>query len=178
MATTSRPFHTPTTAAEARKLADALAEQENALAKAQRLASDDARFTTAETILATDAVEAAADRDNAAAAWQAAAADPSATLEELFLAFTGMRSASARRAAIVAQASGTMSQVRPLRNEHSGQPDQYRYDTTDALAPAAFADALDGVVRARAESAAQAARDEVQARTIGAGEQAANKAKA
>ena len=180
MATTTRPFTTtaPTTAAEARRLADELAQQETALAKARREARDAATFAAAERILATDATAAAADRDAAVAAWDAAAADPAATLEELFLAFVAMKAASATRAAIVAQAGGILGQLKPLRNEHSGQPQPYRFDTVDYLAPTQFGDALEDVIRARAERAADIARADVQTRSIEAGEQAAAKVKA
>ena len=181
MATTTRPFHitttAPTTAAEARALADALATQESALAKAQREARNAAAFATAEEILATDAVEAANDRDAAVAAWQAAAADPAATLDELLGAFVAMKSASATRAAIVVQASAILGQIKPLRNKLSGQPQAYRHDVIDYLATATFADALEDVVRARVESAASTARHSVQTRSTDAGEQAADKVK-
>ena len=177
MATTTRPFHitttAPTTAAEARALADTLATQESALAKAQREARNAATFATAEEILGGEGVEAANDRDAAVAAWQAAAADPAATLDELLGAFVAMKSASATRAAIVAQASGILTQVKPMRNEHSGQPQPYRYDTVDYLAVAQFGDALEDVVRSRVEAAAHAAVRSVQTRTTGAGEAAA-----
>ena len=181
MATTTRPFHitttAPTTAAEARALADELAEQESALGRAQREARTAAAFATAEEILATDAVEAANDRDTAVAAWQAAAADPAATLEELLTAFVTMKAASATRAAIVAQASSVLDQIKPLRNPLSGQPQAHRHDTIDYLATATFADALEDVVRARVETAASSARHSVQTRSTDAGEQAADKVK-
>jgi len=178
MATTTRPFNTapaPTTAREAQALATVLAERESNLARERRLASDAARFTEAEQILATDAVQAAADRDAAVASWEAAAADPAATVDELFSAFTAMREASAKRAAIVAQTSGILNQVRPLRNEHSGQPQPYRFDTTDSLAVAQFGDALEDVIRTRVEHAAQVARNDVQSRSTDAGNTAAAK---
>ena len=181
MASTTRPFNitttAPTTAAEARRLADTLAEQETALAKAQREARNDATFTTAEEILATDAVDASADRDAAVAAWESTAADPAAALDELLSAFIAMKSASAKRAAIVAQANGILNSIKPLRNELSGQPQPYRFDTVDYLAPAQFGDALEDVVRARTQSAASSAGAAVQRRSQDAGEQAAAKVK-
>ena len=181
MATTTRPFNitapAPTTAREAQALATVLAEQESALARAQRLASDAARFTTAEQILAVDAVQAAEDRDQAVRAWESAAADPAASLEELLGAFIAMRSTSARRAAIVAQASGVMGQVKPLRNEHSGAPDEYRHDTADSLLRVEFGDAIETFVRARVDASAQVARNAVQARCTDAGSAAVAKVK-
>lgn len=177
MATTNRRpnFATPapTTAAEARRLADQLTEQETATAKAQREARAAATFDAAEAILATDAVQADEARQAAAEAWNATAADPAATLGDLLAAFTTMKATSAARAAIVAQASGVMGQVRPRRSEVSGQPVDWRHDTVDYLAPLQFADALEDVVRARVEAAARTARDDVQARCQAAGEQAA-----
>lgn len=186
MATSTRPFNitaptttaAPTTAAEARKLADDLAARETSLAKAQREARDAATFAAAETILATDAAEAAADRDSAVAAWDAAAADPAATLDELFSAFVAMKAASATRAAIVAQANGILNAIRPLRSEVSGQPTEYRNDVVDYLQHVEFGAALEDVIRARAERAADIARADVQTRSTTAGEQAAAKVKA
>jgi hypothetical protein len=179
MATTARPFNitAPTTAREAQALATVLAEQESALAKAQREARNNAMFTAAEQILAVDAVAASDDRDKAAAAWQSAAADPSASLEELLAAFIAMRSASAKRAAIVAQASGVMGSVKPLRNEHSGQPQAHRNDVQDYLQTAIFADAIEVAINSRVGAQAGQARTETQARCTDAGEQAAARVK-
>ena len=163
----------PTTAREAQALATVLAERESALAKAQREARNEATFDAAEQILAAAAVQAAAARDKANAAWAAAAADPKVGLEGLFAAFVNMRVASAIRAGIVGQASGVLGQVRPLRNENSGQPQEYRSDVQDYLARAEFGQAVEGVITSRVEAQAGQARNETQARCTDAGEQAA-----
>jgi len=167
----------PTTAAGARALADQLGAQESALARAQREARNAAQFTTAQQILATDAVTAAAARDTANAAWESAAAAPAVGLEGLFAAFVNMRVASAIRAGIVGQASGVLGQVRPLRNENSGQPQEYRSDVQDYLARAEFGQAVEGVITSRVEAQAGQARNETQARCTDAGEQASAKVK-
>jgi len=65
-----------------------------------------------------------------------------------------MRVASAIRAGIVGQASGVLGQVRPLRNENSGQPQEYRSDVQDYLARAEFGQAVEGVITSRVEAQA------------------------
>jgi hypothetical protein len=88
-----------------------------------------------------------------------------------------MRAASAVRAAIVAQASAVMGQIRPLRNEHSGQPQAYRNDVQDYLAQAEFRAAIEGVIQSRAEAQAYQARHATQERCASAGDAAAAKVK-
>lgn len=166
----------PTTAREAQELANRLAEQESALARAQREARNDAKFEAAEHVLAVDAAQAAADRDQAVIAWNATAARGDSTLDELFRAFVAMREASARRAAIVAQADALMTSLKPRRSEVSGQPISYRNDVHDYLAQAEFGKALEDVIKGRASAAAGGARTDVQTRITDAGEQAAAQA--
>jgi len=175
MATTTRPFNitAPTTAREAQALATVLAEQESALAKAQREARNEATFSEAQQVLAVEAVEADAERTATQLAWETAAADPMVGIEGLFAAFVAMRSASACRAIIVAQANGILTAVRPLRNENSGQPQEYRNDVTDYLLRATFADAIEVAINSRVGAQAGPAQASVQARCEAAGEQAA-----
>jgi len=175
--TTPAPTPAPTTAAEALQLAEQLASQESALAKAQREARNDAMFSEAQQVLAVDAVEATTARDKANAAWEVAAADPQVGIEGLFAAFTAMRAASAIRAIVVGQANGILSAVRPLRNEHSGQPQAYRNDVQDYLQTAIFADAIEVAINSRVGAQAGQARTETQARCTDAGEQAAARVK-
>lgn len=175
--TTPTPTPAPTTAREAQALATVLAEQESALARAQRLASDEARFTEAGKILATDAVEADAERTATANAWNEATADPAVGLEGLFAAFVAMRVASAIRAGIVGQASGIMGGIRPLRNENSGQPQAYRNDVQDPLFRAEFGQAVEGAITSRVEAQARQARHATQERSASAGDAAAAKVK-
>lgn len=165
----------PRTAREAQALATVLAEQESTLIAAQRAARNDAQFDAAEQILATDAVAADVVRNATQLAWNAAAADPKVGLEGLFAAFVAMRVASAIRAGIVGQASGVMGGIRPLRNEHSGQPQAYRNDVQDPLFRTEFGQAVEAAVAARVEAQAGLARNDVQTRAQDAGSVAATK---
>jgi hypothetical protein len=135
-------------------------------------------FTTAEQILAVDAVKADAARNATQLAWGEASADPTVGLEALFQTFVAMKAASAVRASIVSQASSIMGQIRPLRNENSGQPQSYRNDGIDYLArDADWSAALEGVVTSRAQAQAGQAGHDTQARCASAGETASAKVK-
>ena len=178
MATTTRPFTTPapTTAAAARQLADTLAEQETSLAKAQRVARNDASFEAAQKAVA-DASLLDADRALASTVWETAAANPDIGIEGLFAAFMNMRTTSAIRGATLSQAGGVMDQTRPRFNDINVQISHVN-NAADSLLRAEFGDALEGVIRARVDHAARSARDKVQTRTQDAGEAAAAGVKA
>ena len=166
----------PTTAAEARRLADTLATQESALAKAQRVARNDASFEAAQKAVA-DASLLDADRAMASTVWETAAANPDIGISALFEAFVALRTASAVRSAHLSQAGGVMDQTRPRFNDINVQISHVN-NAGDSLLRAEFGDALEGVIRARVDHAARSARDKVQTRTQDAGEAAAAGVKA
>jgi hypothetical protein len=95
----------PSSAAEARALADALERAERDLADRRASARRDAElaYWEGEYHERGDALRAA--RDAAESAWRSVVGDPGATLEDLWTAWRGLRQASALVVAARAQAS-------------------------------------------------------------------------
>jgi hypothetical protein len=166
----------PTTAAEAKALADRLAAAEHDLAERRRAATQAAKVAACRELLDTEADQLAAAAAVARAEWDAAIDDDNIGLDELFTLWTDLRRASAVRATHVAQASATWDSLEPIRNDRSGQPTTHRLDVHDSMAPRGemtWAHAIEDVIQQRVNKAHKAAEQSARDRISQAGIDAA-----
>lgn len=156
-------------AQQAREEADRLQAEADTADQAR-----DVRVTAALEVLATwrfgtRTGELATDRDAAQSAWAATSADPKATLEELFGAFTALKVASAlyfRHAG--ANASYADQRLGMAHRGWGGSDTPRPRPQHDYLANTSFSDALNSVIATRAAAAIAAETLKVDTRTAGA----------
>jgi hypothetical protein len=166
----------PTTAAEAKALADRLAAAEHDLAERRRAATQAAKVAACQDLLDSEADQLAAAAANARTEWDTAIGDDTIGLDGLFTLWTNLRRASAVRATHVAQASATWDSLEPIRNDRSGQPTTHRLDVHDSMAPRGemtWAHAIEDVIQQRVNKAHKAAEQSARDRISQAGIDAA-----
>lgn len=164
----------PTTAADARRLAEQLEQTERELGTRQRAARRDAETAAcrAEFDHADHDLEPA--RVAALARWEAATQADELDHAELFAAFIGLRTATLERIETLRTADARLTALAPRRHDISGQPVAYRADTYDGDAAAQWSDVLDRVVRAHLERRAHGYTDATNQRIAAAGQTAAD----
>ncbi|MFZ2515682.1 MAG: hypothetical protein WAW82_08450 [Candidatus Lutibacillus vidarii] len=149
--TATTPTTAPQTSEEARRLLVNLEQREAELAARKREAAANAKWDACQSLLALADGPLKAALRAAEQEWNELT-DPSREVDlfSLFTAWITLTSASAERAAAVAQANATMNSLRPRRTPNGAQTD-YRGDTHDTLAGALFSRSLDDLAQRRRE---------------------------
>jgi hypothetical protein len=162
----------PMTATQAHALADKLAAEERDLADRKRAARKAAELATYKDLLGAPLAALDEARIAAQQVWEQTSVDHDASFDQILEAWCGWRAASAARFAHVAQVSGQLDQLQPLRHETSGQPINHRSDINDYLAAEEFGPMLEQIVTARAAAASMRSRTAVLRAATDAGKQA------
>lgn len=146
-------------AAKARAEADRLAAQASDLDTRQQAASKVAELEAWNHEYRTRAAQLGRLRDNAQTAWQATAANPDSSMDDLFVAFAALKSASAVNYAARVAAANRLDAIDRLVSYNSIGADTTRFrprPPRDPMADTTFAQALEEALAPRTNAGVEA----------------------